>query len=129
MTEDDYNTEIAWIAEEIVDLTIANMAADELDDWRNITNAADRELNDTCDGHEWNLYKGHAHDIMCHSDNDEAFKEVMDPDSVGQMIFNEGIGDFVHHASYYAFRQDVIEMVEHFAKQYVAQREGAEEWD
>lgn len=127
MLEDDYKTEIAQLAEDIVDEIVAENA--DVDDELGIMDLASERIHEIVDGHEWIIYTRHHRDVYDHTTNPEAYQDVYDNHEIGRIVANDGVEHLEMIMAFFGMLYDVTDMVAIVAKQRIADQVGIEDWD
>ena len=109
ITQSSYTQEIKDIAGELV-----NEAMTEHDNDQDIASDQihDYMLHETIDGHGWVIYTYKASLVADYSDNYEAYQDVYDNESIGDIVSKGGLDAMIPVIAYFAMYQDVSETLE-----------------
>lgn len=106
ISQNEYTKEILEIAESIVET-----AFNEYDEVETVEDAEelinDTLLHETIDGHQWVIYYAYNDDVLKYSDNDEAYLDVYDSESIGNIVADQGLDSLKTVMAYFAMYQDV----------------------
>ena len=121
MNKSEYNEEIRDLATSMVDEAMANNDNDS-----NAALEAIQEdvLHETIDGHQWVIYYAYNDDVLKYSDNDEAYQDCYDNESLGALVAEKGIDGVKPMMAYFAMYQDVSELLEQAFDDFENNQEG-----
>lgn len=107
ITQSSYNEEIEGLA--------SNIAEELLEEYETREEAEDYvydRIHETIDGHQWVIYYAYNNDVLKYSDNDEAYKDVYDNESLGAIVSEQGVDSLGTVMAYFAMSQDVSEAMD-----------------
>jgi len=121
MTQLIYIEEIKGIATNLV-----KELMDEYEDREEAEEQTYDRLHETIDGHQWVIYYAYNEDVLEYSDNDEAYQDCYDNESLGALVAEKGIDGVKPMMAYFAMYQDVSELLEQAFDDYQAELETSE---
>lgn len=108
ITQSSYNEEIKDIATNLVD----ELMSENDNDRSEAEELAYDRLHETIDGHQWVIYSAYNDEVLKYSDNDEAYQDCYDNESLGALVAEKGIDGVKPMMAYFAMYQDVSEQLE-----------------
>jgi len=108
LTRSQYTQEIKSLATDLVFEAYADWETrDEVEERIN-----DYMIHDTVDSHQWVIYYSYNNDVIQHSDNADAYLDVYDNESLGQIVTEQGVDQLGTIRAYFAMYQDLSEACE-----------------
>ena len=114
----EYREEINSLAVNIVDELHLEVLSDEpgmeSDDINEILKESGRlyeYISEAVDNHMWIIYYSYNRDVIEHSNDPDAYKEVYDNESIGQLVSEKGLDDLNMMIAYFAMLSDVTDEV------------------
>lgn len=108
ITQSSYNEEIQDITTCLVD----DMMSEHDNDREAAEEYSHDRLHEVIDGHQWVIYYAYNDEVLKYSDNDEAYQDCYDNESLGALVDEKGIDGVKPMMAYFAMYQDVSELLE-----------------
>lgn len=64
-------------------------------------------VHEVIDSWDWAIYYHYADAILEHSENDEAYEEIMDAENIGQLVIDSGLASLKSAMAFWAMRADL----------------------
>ena len=108
MNNSEYYLEIQSIA--------ANLVSEAMDQCSNDKEEAlelinDSLLHETIDGHQWVIYYSYNAEVIQHSSNSDAYQDIYDNESLGQLVTDRGVDSLNTMIAFFAMYTDVQELI------------------
>ena len=80
---------------------------EEVEEW-----IMDSALHETIDGHQWVIYYAYNDDVLRHTEFPEAYPDVHDNESFGQLVAEKGFDSAKMMMAFYAMYNDVLSQLD-----------------
>ena len=107
LSRQEYHKEINEIALDLWNKALED-ANDDKDEAQDLVHEWIHEL---VDGHHWVIYNYYHNLILHHSSNDEAYLDVYDDASLGQLVKDKGVDGLHTTMAYFAMSQDIQDSI------------------
>jgi hypothetical protein len=118
MNNQEYNTEIESIADEILKDMINNGGYDPSDIYS--------AVHENVDGHQWIIYNAYNKEVIECSNNADAYKDCYDNEDIGRLVSEDGIEKFFTVQAFFAMAQDVMDALRDKKEELISQRDELE---
>lgn len=112
ITRKEYIKEIEDLATCLVDDAAMVHAALEITRESVFDSIMDSLLHETIDCHQWIIYYAYNDDVLRYTSNVDAYEDVYDNESLGELVKEKGFDDAKMMMAYYAMYNDVLEQLE-----------------
>jgi hypothetical protein len=111
ITAQEYQEEINSLAQDLVsELSEEIKAENDYDEvLEGVRETIQDRIHETVDSHQWVIYYSYNSDVIQHSDNEDAYLDVYDNESLGQIVAEKGVEQLGTIRAYFAMYQDLAE--------------------
>ena len=107
LSRQEYHKEINEIALDLWNKALED-ANDDKDEAQDLVHDWIHEL---VDGHQWVIWNYYHNLILHHSSNDEAYLDVYDDASLGELVKDKGVDGLHMTMAYFAMTQDIQDAI------------------
>ena len=107
-SEQEYNKEVNDLAYDLYDEALEQ---NDNDHESAMDAISDNLLHELVDGHQWIIYTFSNELVARFSDNDEAYLDCYDNESIGQLVSDKGLDAVKPIIAYFAMYQDIFDSI------------------